>query len=760
MTAVSPQAIDLRACDREPIHVPSLIQPHGFVLVFDPHSWRVVQASANVEAFLYRPVDQVLGAQLADLFPASHAAALLAGLKNPDLEKNPQTLGNFALAGTRDDLLYAIGHRIDGVPVLELEVTPEPEAQRRAVGFAELYPLVQTFIAQLQTASSLERLCELASKEVRRITGFDRVLVYRFDTEWNGTVIAEDRNEVLPSYLDLRFPASDIPAQARELYRVNRLRLIVDADYTPVPVEPRLHPASHRPLDMSFCVLRSVSPVHLQYMRNMGTASSMSISILRDGNLWGLISCHSKASRHVAFEVRAACDLLCQVLALQIGAREHTDDTTRRIELKGIESRLLSHMAAEDNFVDGLIQAQQDLLQIAGAEGAAIVYNRDVWLVGRTPDKAVVKKLAKWLASDPHRQTFHTDALGSMCPADIDCGDVGAGLLAISISELYADWVIWFRPEVVQTVKWGGDPRKPVDTSTLRLDPRKSFEMWKETVRGRSLPWEPTVVDTAADLRKAIVGVVLRRAEELAGLTQELERSNKDLEAFSYSVSHDLRAPFRHIVGYSELLREQEAERLGERGKRYIETIIESAQYAGKLVDNLLSFSRMNRTALQMGPVDLARLVEETRRFMANEVRDRRIEWRIAPLPTVTADLVMLRLVFQNLLSNAAKYSRGRDPAIIEVGYEDRVEDREWVFFVRDNGIGFDMAYKDKLFGVFQRLHRMEDFEGTGIGLANVRRIIARHGGNTWAEGAVDRGATFSFSLPKTPGDDREHRRG
>jgi light-regulated signal transduction histidine kinase (bacteriophytochrome) len=327
-----------------------------------------------------------------------------------------------------------------------------------------------------------------------------------------------------------------------------------------------------------------------------------------------------------------------------------------------------------------------------------------------------------------------------------------SGLLAISVSKRYASYILWFRPEVVRTVKWGGNPAKPAtqdpEGGPDRLHPRKSFEIWKETVKGRSLPWSLPEVEAAKDLRSSVLGIVLRRAEELAAMSEELQRSNKELEAFSYSVSHDLRAPFRHIVGYSNLLKTREASNLSEKGRHYVDTIIEAAFSAGTLVDNLLTFSQMGRHALNKVSGEMNPLVEEVRRKVLRDVPpERTVRWEIGPLGRAYADPFMLRLVIENLLSNAVKYTRDRPEAVIEVG-RGAPKDGEAVFFVRDNGAGFDMAYVDKLFGVFQRLHRVEEFEGTGIGLANVRRIVERHGGRTWAEGELGQGATFTFTLP------------
>lgn len=756
MQAPTPDPAELSACDREPIHIPGSIQPHGVLLALALPGMAVAHASANLGDVLGVAADTVVGSDLARGFPQ---LARLLGEALPDTRTGPEGEGAAFLKTVALDTdlgprsFDMAAHRSGPLLVLELEEAD----QRSAAGLDSLYPRLRDFVDKLRTASTAEALCALVAPEIRSITGFDRVLVYRFDPDWNGTVVAEDRNDALPSYLDLRFPASDIPAQARELYRRNRLRIIPDAAYSPVPIEPTLSPHTGEPLDLSDSILRSVSPVHVEYMRNMGTMASMSVSILIDGKLWGLISCHNKGPRRVPLLVRNACDFLTQIFALQLAARERASDTEHRLHLGSMQARLLGYMAEEERFLDGLLKHPDELLGLAEATGAAVVSGDRRWLLGDTPSDAEVERLVAWLGEHHREDVFATDALASVFPDAEGYAELASGLLAISISKVHASYVLWFRPEVVQTVRWGGDPTKPVlpggpgqAHGSTRLNPRKSFETWKETVRGRSLPWAPSQTDAAKELRNAVVGIVLRRAEELASLNEELQRSNKELEAFSYSVSHDLRAPFRHIVGYAELLRTKKAASLDEQANRYIGTIIASAISAGTLVDNLLSFSQMGRATLNLLTVDMNMLVDEVRRSLAAEAGDRLISWRVDELGSVRADPMMMRLVVENLLSNAVKYTRKRDEAAIEIGC--RPDGNEIVYFVRDNGTGFDMAYVDKLFGVFQRLHRVEEFEGTGIGLANVRRIMERHGGRAWAEGVVDAGATFFFALPKAMG--------
>jgi two-component system, chemotaxis family, sensor kinase Cph1 len=741
---VEAKQVDLSTCAQEPIHIPGSIQPHGVLLVLKGPDFVVLQASKNATSVfgsdvLGRPIDNLIGGEWSNL--------LRDTIRSASLDRDPVYLRTVAI-GRKS--FHAIAHRLNGALILELESTTTDQNP----SMADLYPRVRAFMAGLSNVNNVEELSALAVREVRRITGFYRVLIYKFDAEWNGHVIAEDCDPNLAPYAGLWFPASDIPEQARELYRLNRLRLIVDVDYLPVPIEPPLRPDVDEPLDLSFATLRSVSPIHIEYLKNMGIRASMSVSILRNGRLWGLISCHHGEARLVSFEHRTACDFLGQAFALQLSAAEQASDYTKRLRLKSIESQLLTFMSKEDQFLDGLTKNPVELLDLGGASGAAILFEGKCFLIGSTPSEETVRELAEWLADHHYNELFHSDRYSTLVPNPEAYAERASGVLAISISRLYRSFILWFRPEVVQTVTWGGDPTKPVErdvNGASRIHPRKSFEAWKQTVRGRSIAWDPTEIETAASLRRSILDIVLRKAEEVAQLSEELQQSNKELEAFSYSVSHDLRAPFRHIEGYSFLLREHLAGSNDKEVTRFIDIIIESAHSAGSLVDNLLHFAQIGRSTLTMHSVDQSHLVNEVKNQIKRELpAERQISWQIAPLPVVRGDLVLLRLVWQNLLSNAVKYSQPVEKAIIEVGAQEK--EYEFVFFVRDNGVGFDQRYSHKLFGVFQRLHRMEDFEGTGIGLANVRRIIAKHGGRTWAEGQVGKGAVFYFSLPNLQG--------
>jgi light-regulated signal transduction histidine kinase (bacteriophytochrome) len=728
-------AIDLDACAAEPIRIPGAIQPHGALLVVDPRTLARLNASANLAAVA--GLDLQPGASLAEV---PHAAQLVTELRRWLATDDPAFLRTVQVGRF---VLQVFGHRTSQGLILEFEDPPRNEGET----LEGLYPRLRGFLNAIAAAQDVPAIAEAAVREIRTLTGFNRVLLYCFDEAGDGTVLAEDGDGVLPSYLGLRFPAADIPAQARELYRLNRLRLIASADYAPSPVEPPISPLDGRPLDLSMAALRSVSPAHLEYMRNMGTGSSMSVSILVEGRLWGLISGHSRAPKHVNAQVRTACDILGQVLSLQIEAREQADRNAEHLALKQVETELLARLAMAASFQRGLVENAATWMALARGAGGAVCTADGVVTVGATPPEKIILQIAESLAGEEYAAI---DCMAERWPEAEAFAETASGVLAVSVSQIRPDVIMWFRPEVVRTIDWGGDPTKAMAPAAERLHPRTSFEAWKQQVRLHSLPWRPAEIEAARAFRSAIIDVVLKRAEERAELTSQLEAINRELESFSYSISHDLRAPFRHIVGYAELLSERELAHLDKTSRHYLQSITEAAMSAGRLVDDLLNFSQLGRASLSMGKVDLGKLAAEVRRTLEPDLAGRVIDWRVEPLPQAWGDSAMLRQVFQNLISNAVKYTATRERAEISITGEDLGDAVRCT--VSDNGVGFDMAYVGKLFGVFQRLHRTEDFEGTGIGLALVKRIIDRHGGTIEAHGSVGQGASFTFTLPKRKG--------
>lgn len=716
----------LADCAAEPIRTPGSIQPHGRLLVLERETSKLVAFSANWS-----------------LDEAREAVASLRHSRLSALETgaSPVPVGTVVVDGISFD---AHAHRNSAHCIIEFEQSTD-----LASADPPIYSLTRIFLPKLQEATSLGQLTQLAAREMRRLTGFGRCLIYRFNENGDGEVLAEDKEDSYESYAGHHFPAADIPQQARALYLLNQFRLIADATYTPVPLMSVAANVGAEAIDLSQAQLRSVSPIHLEYMRNMGTLASMSVSIVIEGRLWGLISCHDHDPRHLTTPTKLACEHLGQLLALQIQSDETTSAVSESLALRRITLAIVSHLSESDGTLQHLVREGSLLMRLTRSHGAAVVLDDKVWSVGDVPDEAHIQSLAHWVSGmgvelyESNELAAHFDEAKNFRSA--------AGVLAVSISQVHRHLIIWFRPELVQTVNWAGDPRKLAVSVDGRIHPRASFASWAEEIRGQSKPWSPVEVGAVAELRQALIGIVLRRAEELATIASELGRVNNELEAFSYTVSHDLRAPMRHIAGYVDLVLDGEGKTLSERARRYLGQVKEASTFAGQLIDALLDFSRMSRSALKRKAVDTGLLVDSLMRELSRyDSPDRlaRIEWDIASdLPMLNADPLLLQVAVRNLMANATKYSRHRSPARISVRGICRADGDG--IEIEDNGVGFQMKYVDKLFGVFQRLHQTEEFEGTGIGLANVKRIVERHGGTVWAHGEVDRGARFGFVIPR-----------
>jgi len=742
MTQASPDQLDISSCASEPIRTPGGIQPHGFMLTLSP-ALDVLQASANLLPMAGLAAEAAIGLPLAAVIGKACGERMARELATDMLGQRPMYLGTVTLGNDRH--FDVMGHVWDGLVIAEFEAVDRAEP----ADFRHLYPLITDFLAKVGEHASIPALTDLAARHIRSVTGYGRVMVYRFDPDGHGRVVAEAKAPDYDSYLNQSFPASDIPSQARELYLSSPIRVIQDADYDASPLVPEFNPATGTRNDLTYAALRSVSPVHLQYMRNMGTLASMSVSLIVRGKLWGLIACHNAVPRAVSVEKRTACEQLGQILALCVESREDSAELQFRLDVRRIMVEILGRLTKSADFIDNLRGVSGELLRFARAGGVAIVADERIFTYGDTPDDAAIRDLSTWLAVHGHTEVFHTSELGAVYPPARTFIHNASGLLALPISRIHQHYLLWFRPEMIQTVEWAGNPyeKEAAPGAPSRLSPRQSFATWRETIHGHSLPWHAAEIEMTTEFRTALLGIALERAEQMAELAEELGRANKELEAFSYSVSHDLRAPLRHIAGFSDLLLESAGSEDVALRQRFLKNIKESARLAGKLVDDLLSFSQMGRAALRPTSIDMTDLVSGCIDKLGIEIGQRRVDWHIDRMPVVQGDPSFLHLAMFNLLSNAVKFTNGRDPAVIRIWAEDAGDD--YAFHVADNGAGFNREYVHKLFGVFQRLHRMEDFQGTGIGLANVRRIIERHNGRVWADSILGEGATFSFTLPK-----------
>lgn len=729
----------LANCEDEPIQYPGAIQPHGLLFTLAEPGWEVLQVSANVQALLGHVPEEVVGQPLEQMLGAEPVASIRAASAQASLTDAEQLL--LTLGGIRFEALL---HRHQDVLVLELEIQ-DAHAQARD---AERSINLGRMLRQLQLAHDLNTLYQISVREIQRMTGYDRVLIYRFEEEGHGQVIAEASSPSMELFNGLFFPASDIPEQARELYRRNWLRIIPDAGYTPVPLVPRLRPDTGEPLDLSFSSLRSVSPIHCQYMKNMGVLSSMSVSLMQGEKLWGLISCGHRTPLYVSHELRSACQALGQVLSLQISAMEALEVSRQREANVHTLAQLSEAMiAAQETVFDGLAGQPDVLMNLTGAQGVAIIEGRTLRCHGKCPDPEQIRALHQWLMTRGE-QVFSSHHLSSLYPPAQAYQQVASGVLAMSLPKPVDNGVLWFRPEVKETIQWSGDPSKPLDLENsdagLRLRPRTSFEIWKVEMAGIAAKWTHGDIFAANDLRRSALEDDLARQVRRE---QQAVRARDDLVAV---VSHDLRNPMTVIsmlCGMMQKSFSSDGPHTSRRISSAIDTMQQAASRMNVLLEDLLDTSKIEAGRYTITPqsLDVSQIFDEAYSLLAPLALDKSIDLAFSAEPDlrVKADPERLFQVLSNLIGNAIKFT----PKKGHIDVAAVAEGNEILFTVRDSGEGIP---PEQLPHIFERYWTVKEGNptGSGLGLYISQGIIKAHGGVLAANSQVGQGSEFRFTVP------------
>ena len=727
---------DLSVCVKEPIHRLGGVQSYGALIAV--RSGVVAVASENAPAMLgdgARP-----GAPLTGVLDAAQIAALesLAAADTGQTAMMPLTIG----AGDFDVTV----HRADGLLVLEFEPSAGPAV------FTPFYAPVRQALVRMQQAVTVEQACRAAVREVRAITGYDRVVAYRFESaDGPGEVIAEDVSPGLEPWRGLWFPATDIPPQARRLYEQNWIRVIADAGDTSARLVPETLPGTGQPLDLSHSVLRTVSEFHLEYLRNIGVVSSMSVSLLTGGRLWGLIACHGRAPKPLDPQVRAGCEFFGVALSLHLAALRERDEATARERSRAVIARLTESLA--DDLLTGWSGGPAGLTEVVECDAVAVRTGATLTVHGAELTEAAIGLMA--VLPDPVAgQMWHSDRLAEDLPGLPKSARMLGGALVLPLSAA-GDCIVWLRRERTVQRRWAADPDTPVVLGPhgRRLTPRGSTAVFLASVRGRGMPWSATDLAMVTELGRAIMRVAVAHTRQLSDLNSELRRSNVELDSFAHAAAHDLKEPLRGIANTATFIAEDAGDGMDETTVRRLESIQRLATRMDELLNALLYYSRLGRTELQRERV---RVRDATERAM--EVAGPRLEQagvRVDlpdPMVSLSADPVLFGEVLTNLLVNAAKYARPEGPRRVAVGAAPAVppglSDRQPALFVRDNGIGMPEHLRDEAFQLFRRLHAASIQDGSGAGLAIVRRIVERHGGQVWAEESPEGGTTMWATFP------------
>lgn len=504
---------DLTNCERELIHLAGSVQPHGLLLALREPELRIVQASANLDALAGVPAEAVLNQPVAELGGDLSAQLRQACSQGGDLGDPVPLRCTLPVGGAPRDFEGTL-HRVGG-NLLLVEIEPVGAAHAGAetvdIPATRLRELLGAAVQRFSAASAIGPLADGVVRVFRDMLGYDRVMVYKFDPDGHGKIIAEARDPRLDSLLGHHYPATDIPQRARELYLRNRLRVLVDVHYRPAALVPRQPPGAGAELDMSMCQLRSMSPLHLQYLKNMGVTATLVVSLVREGKLWGLIACHHYAPRNLRFAVRAAADLLAEVAATRIAAIENYAHAQVAIQVRRLEQRLVEATSTEGDWRLALFRNPRTVLQPLDATGAALFHDGEWLTAGEAPSTAELRALLAWVDAQPGDGLVSCSSVGRADPALDSLTPTASGVLAVKLSATKPDYLMWFRKEQLLSVTWAGDPNKPmVANNPLELSPRSSFAAWSEIVRGTALPWSNSELALGRAFGAALVDIIVQ----------------------------------------------------------------------------------------------------------------------------------------------------------------------------------------------------------------------------------------------------------
>ena len=747
--------VTITNCESEPIHIPGSIQPHGFLLAVKMVDYSIAFASKNCEIYFQLPLNEIIGKSLHQFFDKEEINVFTAQYKVNDSSMERPFV--FTLQGK---IYSTSAHKSGETVVLEMEPFTEEHNY-----LPELYIQTKRFAYHTERSDNLKKLCRDIAEETKLITGYDRVMIYRFDKNYNGEVYAESKREDLEPFLGLYYPHTDIPAQARELYVRNPIRMIADVGYEPVPLFglEEQESKSANTLNLSLSFLRSVSPIHIQYMKNMGVAASFSISLIHNKKLWGLISCHHSTPKYIPYYVRLAAHLQAVFLQSQIDVRWAADEFELTKETNEKLQELSEQFIKEQPVISDASTLEL-LKNLLNADGIAIIHKGNLFTAGIIPSNEEMLLMADWFFKNIKNENFSTSRFSEeYLPAKAMSNSV-AGICYQRLSLLPGNAIFWLRQEI-QTIKlWGGDPNKALGLNEKNnlITPRKSFAAWSESVKYQSTEWLRPELNAAAS-----ISLVIQRQLHLIDLIEEeiryrslnekLQKANDELANMNWISTHDLKEPLRKIQIYASIVLEKYSNDIPDVVNSNIMRMQSSAAKMQRLIEALVSYASLMYDDAKFEVVDLNSVVKEVVMDLKEEIEEKGVTIDISTLPNVKGINFQLQQLFVNIISNSIKFASQDVPLIIKIsstkftGNHETItgeQPREWFkISFSDNGIGFNNSFKNDIFKVFNRLNANQ-YTGSGIGLAICKKIVESHNGYIIATGDVNKGAQFDIYLP------------
>jgi two-component system, chemotaxis family, sensor kinase Cph1 len=742
----------LANCASEPIQFIGAIQSFGALLVLSLDDYRPVFVSENTTEFFDIDHERILamsGMEIMGLFQPQLSVA--------DIEKSSSDSGyHYQWVNVQEKKYTLVIYHQNNYVFFELlpaeqidvNLTGSPNQQ------SKLYEYLFKLTQKANSSDDLQDYCSTFCQLFRELVGYNRVMVYRFDEDFNGEVYGESVSKNLTSYLGLHYPSTDIPEQARELYKKVHLRIIEHVEKSPVPVYTNKDDASHMNLDLGRSILRSSSPIHLEYLKNMGVCATLTVSIMINNRLWGLVACHHYSERYASISERETALALTNVLSTQLHHWQRSADYAAVQEKEHIYQMLLTQALKGKDIFDALTQVSY-ITALTDSAGAAIVRDKNIFTYGVVPEDDVIYQLHDWMISKMER-VFQCTELSRYYPKMINHADIVSGVLYYELDTDSKSAIFWFRAQLSEGKKWGGDPELDKEVTGV-LTPRRSFEAWQQEVRGKSAKWKSHEIQAGLRLgayleREIFIKNLDFQKERYKKLTSELQQANEELRQFNWISSHDMKEPLRKIRLFIDQIK-LEGEELGASNQLYFERIDHAAARMQQLIDDLLNYADLSREQ-KLASCSLKSIIEE----VAEELGLSLSALQLSDLPVIHVVPFQIRQLFSNLMSNSIKFQQQLRPLRIEVSTSPLSSaDQERIFpdapenfiklIYKDNGIGFSGEYNEQVFELFQRLHGQNEYSGTGIGLAICKKIAEAHHGFIAAFGEEGEGVRFEVVL-------------
>ncbi|MHC5614317.1 MAG: response regulator [Nostoc sp.] len=778
LSSLTPSALKaLEVYSDESVYAPGYIQPHGLLLMLQEPDLKILQISENVEQFFGISAEALLGQPLQRLFSEAQVQRIAGYLAQDNLELynlfklKTRTKVDQTGSQRKNQTFRSVMYRtVDGL-TLELE----PQGTIQNTHSIQFYHSLEAAIANLRNATNLTNLAQTLAREVKAMTGFDRVMIYRFEADDSGVVIAEEKPRHLESYLGLHYLMIDIPLPARKLFYRSWMRFIPDINYTPVKLIPTNYPLTNTPLDLSNSVLRGVYPCHIEYLQNMGVTGSMTISLINDKRLWGLIACHHYSPKLVDYQTRKACEFLGQFASMELVHQQERELHVYQRQVKAIEHELQQAFLQDSNFIEQVLTRNtSQILDLAHAQGAAILLDGHLALVGQTPSVTEVQELVTWLVQHKEESVFATNSLSGLYPEAKAFKDQASGLLAISILlnhiKQKSYHILWFRPEQIQTVNWAGNPQDAItikEIGEMELSARKSFAMWKETVRETSLPWEVAELEAATEMRNMLILVVLEFSQTaLKQAAEEAALASRAKSQFLAKMSHELRTPLNAILGFTQLMNRNQ--KIPSEFQEDLDIISRSGKHLLTLINDVLEMSKIEAGQLQLTEscFDLHYLIYSIRDMVSLKALEKGIDLIIEQHKSVPryvyGDESKLLQILLNLLSNGIKFTTigsvtlrlealttrvGSVKSLDSISTHNSQPIITLHLEVEDTGCGIAQSDMETVFKLFTQTELGRHTQGTGLGLSISRQFARLMGGDITVRSILNQESIFTCEI-------------